>query len=424
MGFMKNAILIIAILFTIHLNAQIIAPSAEEVVFGYETSFVTKDVTSGPVELAQWHASHMFGIFHSPELVYSFGIQPRYLEGIGVPRSDSQIQIVSRSKVQGGKIQIQYRNKGRILLQKDIAVKILQKGSLNLPLPYEIDSIYNVRCTDPHYTTLGDFWYFYDPYRKGCEYLSQAPYASNTQVSIRPSPKRKMEISPRLDLLRGANANGNDFVVYVIHGFEESAIKKTDEGRTNFKEFEVYMQSKGFARQILQKDQRRPLALHTKQIVLKNGYTMNVKVFHLLVETSIDSKTVTFAKYFKQAVSEADIIVYGGHSGLGANLDIPSLEQKAGAFEFNPKKRQIFFFDSCASYSYYLHSFAAEKTRTRIDIISYGLSSLFQTSQPVLGAFMDILLDPNIEDARWVDILQTMEKPLRGSTYLLNVGGV
>ena len=33
----------------------------------------------------------------------------------------------------------------------------------------------------------------------------------------------------------------------------------------------------------------------------------------------------------------SDVIIYSGHSGLGGNLDIPSLEEKAGA----PRKTSI-----------------------------------------------------------------------------------
>lgn len=420
---MKNFIFILVLL-ALKLNAQVIAPSAEEVIFQYQAEFVTTDLQTDVKELAQFHSSHMFGIFHSPELVTKFAINPNYLEGLGVPRSDAQVQVLAHKKITKDQKLIQYVYKGRVLLHKKVSAALLAKGEFVIPFPYQVDQIYNEKCTDSHYTTLGDYWYFYDPFRKGCEYLSKEPYAKLTSVKVKPSPIRKLEQSPRLDLLRGNNANGDDFLVYVIHGFEDSATSKRDEGRKNFQEFEAYMQQRGFERKILSQSQRNPQALHTKQIQLKSGAIMNVKVYHLLVETSIDSRSAVFAKFFKQAVAVADVIVYGGHSGLGANLDIPSLEEKAGAFEFNPKKRQIFFFDSCASYSYYLQSFAAEKTRAKIDIISYGLSSIFQTSQPVLGTLMDILFNPNINDATWADILNAMEKPLKGSTYLLNVGGV
>jgi len=309
-------------------------------------------------------------------------------------------------------------------LHRQVAVQLLKSGHFEIPLPADLTTIYNIKCTDPYYPSEGDYWYFYDPFRKGCEYLSQAPFANVVSLKIAPATKRKMDQTPRLDLLRGSNGNGDDFIVYVIHGFAESTTSPRDDGRVNFRQFEAYMGQRGFEREILRKDPRRPLSLHTKTVALATGGLMNIKVYHLLVETSIDSRTVTFAKFFKQAVAEADVIVYGGHSGLGGNLDIPSLEAKAGAFTFNPNKRQIFFFDACASYAYYLNSFAAEKTRARIDVVSYGLSSYFETGQVILGRFLDIIFDPKIVDAKWMDILQHMERPLRGTTYLLNVGGV
>jgi hypothetical protein len=80
----------------------------------------------------------------------------------------------------------------------------------------------------------------------------------------------------RLDLLRGPNGNGDTFRIDVVHGFESS-------------------QTRSF-----------------------------------LVETEITARAKSFAVSFKEAVENADVIFYAGHSGLGGNLDIPSLEEKAG----------------------------------------------------------------------------------------------
>lgn len=133
---------------------------------------------------------------------------------------------------------------------------------------------------------------------------------------------------------------------------------------------------------------------------------------------------MTFAKFFKEAVENADVIIYGGHSGLGGNLDIPSLESKAGKFKFNSKKRQIFYFDSCASYAYYLTQFSGEKTKSKIDILTNGLSSYFETSQAVLEGLLENILSETKEDVSWMQIMKDMEKPLDGGSFLLNVGGV
>ena len=403
--------------------AQVLSPSGYEVAYVYQAEFVDLN-NDKPEALARHHGSHMFGIFHSPKLVAHYGLNPNRLEGIGAPRSDIEVRVLGTQKLNNGRILIRYAQRGKLLLQKNIAAMALKKGQFDLILPYDMTQIYNRKCTDTEWPGPEDYWYYYDPFRKGCEYLANPPYANPVTMKITPAVQRQLDPTPRLDLLRGANGNGDDFVIYEIEGFSDYAQYRRDLGRRNYKQFEEYLQKKGFDRQILRNDPVRPLALHTKSLQLANGRTINIKLYHLLVETSIEARTVTFAKFFKQAIAEADVIVYGGHSGLGDNLNIPALEEKAGRITFNPKKRQLFFFDACASYAYYLPTFSAEKTRARIDVVTYGLSSLYETGPAVLQVFMNVLFDPTIEDKPWMEILQEMERPLRGSTYLLNVGGI
>ena len=150
---------------------------------------------------------------------------------------------------------------------------------------------------------------------------------------------------------------------------------------------------------------------------------MQIEVKHQLADTELDIRGITFAKFFKEAVETADVVIYAGHSGLGSNLDIAALERKVGNFRFNPKKKQIFFFDACTSYAFHLSPFAAEKTRGKIDILTYALPSYFHTGQAVKEKFFEILFDPSIQDMTWLNIMKAMEEPLDGGTYLLNVGG-
>jgi hypothetical protein len=117
------------------------------------------------------------------------------------------------------------------------------------------------------------------------------------------------------------------------------------------------------------------------------------------------------------------VIIYEGHSGLGGNLNIPELEEKAGKFQF-PKKKQIFYFDSCSSYSYYLDHFNAYKTKTNIDVVTNGLSSYFHTSPLVLKEFLNYLIGSDNRNFQWMTILKKMESVLDQETYLVNVGGL
>jgi len=400
-------------------HAQVHAPSAKEATFSYEASFVLESPTYNPEDDAALHLSHLFGIFKSPEYVQSYGLDSDRVSGIGVPRIPAKIKVQSVEENEDGSVTVSYGASGILLLENRVAKKLLKNGNLTVPMPFEMAKIYNEKCTDHHYNTLGDYWYFYDIFRKGCEYLQKNPYSKKVKILIGDMKPAKLEPSPRLDLLRGDNDNGELFSIYVIHGFAESFKDPRDDGRKNFNDFNKSLRSWGFQGRygdrvsVVQKD--------VADADRKKKFTVEVR--HFLVESSITSKGESFAKFFKQAVEKADVLIYGGHSGLGGNLDIPSLEQKVGDFEFNPKKRQIFYFDSCSSYSYYLEPFRSKKRKSKIDVITNGLESYFHLSGSVLDNLITLLIDPS-NNPSWAEVLESMEAPLEGGSYLLNVGGV
>ncbi|MEQ1723158.1 MAG: hypothetical protein ABL930_08265 [Pseudobdellovibrio sp.] len=407
------------------LNAQVLGPSVTEVKFSYTATFQAPEDNDlqDDEALANFHASHIFGIFTSPTIISKLVGVNAVTGGVGGPRTQMKIKILS-SDVADGLVTIKYSNSGKMVLNSKAAKKLIAKGTLNLPLPTNPYEIYDEKCTDEHYNSFGDFWYFYDPFRKGCEYLSKEPMATKVEIKITENEYKKLDLTPKLPQLRGDNANGNLFSIYIISGYYEDGSDKEDPGFENFNEIRDTFSDMGFKVKSKGIKTTKPLNIYTKSIELDNGKVIDVEVKHLLIDTGIETKSKVFAKFFKEAVEQGDLIVYGGHSGLGANLDIPSLEEKAGAFKFDPKKKQVFFFDSCSSYSYYLEHFAVEKTKSKIDIITNGLSSYFHTSGGVLFALMDRMLSEKSEDVLWIDILNDMENTLDGDTYLLNVGGI
>jgi hypothetical protein len=405
-------------------KAQVIGPSVQELKYSYTAEFsIPADAAEQTDEdRANFHASHLFGIFQSPSLVKKYGV-PSNIYGIGAPRSQMKIKILS-SEVDGKNIHIRYRNTGKMLFHKVAAAALLAEGQMTLPLPNNPYEIYDKKCTDPHYNTFGDYWYFYDIYRKGCTYLGKAPYATDVTITLQPTDYGKMQTTVQLPQLRGDNGNGKLFSIYVIHGFEADAKDKEDSGRINFNELNDYLVAHGWDENRSKSNGTSALYIYTKTIKLENGKELEVEIRHQLIETTITARSTVFAKFFQEAVENADVIVYGGHSGLGANLDIPSLEAKAGEFHFNPNKKQLFFFDSCSSYSYYLEHFAVEKTKAKIDVITNGLSSFFNVSNAILTTLIEHLTTEKVEDQPWNDVLQDMESSMGGGSFLLNVGGI
>ena len=80
-----------------------------------------------------------------------------------------------------------------MILHKKVADRLLKTGYLDLPLPANPYEIYDPACTDEHYSEFSDFWYFYDPFRQGCEYLSAPPKAVIVRITITATENKKME---------------------------------------------------------------------------------------------------------------------------------------------------------------------------------------------------------------------------------------
>lgn len=414
--------------FALSLSAQILSPNGTEVDFNYE-AFVEVPLDDSFIDsesAAQFQAQHLFGIFTSPTVVRSMGINPDHIHGLGGPKTQSEILILSEELFESNNqrmIRIMYKNSGQMLLHNHAAKKVLAQGFLNVPLPTNPFNIYRSNCTDPYYDSFSDYWYFYDPFRKGCKRLSQTPLAQNIIIEVKKSKMRDIQRSAELPLLRGDNGNGDLFSIYLIHGFSSNKTDKDDDGRLNYQIAHEYLLEKGFNVERLKVNTPYPLNLYKKTVILSSGETIRIEIKSLLVETSIESTSKVFADFFKQAVASADVIIYEGHSGLGGNLNISELERKAGKFTF-PNKKQIFYFDSCSSYSYYLDHFNAYKTKTNIDVITNGLSSYFHTSPKVLKQFLNYLIGTDNRNFQWMTILKKMESVLGKESYLVNVGGL
>lgn len=418
--------ILFASLLTLNAGAQVYSPQAQESNFKINAYFYSQEERDEDVwiEEADAQLAHTFALFQTPEMIKSYGLDANLVLGIGAIQIPTTYQILSSEEMDDGTVRVEYQATGKILLHNKVMKDLEKGGELKVPLPVRLDDFYLSKCTDPHYDTIGDFWYFYNPFKVGCSSLRKLPLADNFTIEVGSSTKRKLDLDMRLDLLRGDNDNGKVFRIDVIHGFDESSTSRNDDGRVHFKQFAEYLLEQGYQKTSVQRHKNRPLDRFTKTLKLKNGRTIEVEINSLLVDTEIESRTTTFAKFFQSAVNEADVIFYTGHSGLGGHLDVNSLEAKVGKYKFNPKKRQIFMFDSCSSYSYYLAPFRDEKSRAKIDVVTMGLASLFETSLVTLTTFVEELTDTKVEDKAWPQVLKKIESRMDGYTYLINVGGI
>jgi hypothetical protein len=255
----------------------VFGPSAKEVRFNYTAEFTTKDADKDPIDLAYAHSIHLYGILSTPEMTKKYGVNPKRVGGMGVPRSDIDLTIRKVETNSDGSIRIRYSASGKMLLHLAAVEKVLKDGSITVPMPDDLEAIYDEKCTDEHYNSLGDYWYFWNPFRKGCKYLSDEPYTTPVEIKFNPATEPNLDVMARLDLLRGDNRNGREFLIYTFHGFGDSP-SKNDDGRLNYESFHEFLRSEGFEERIESKSFTRPRHEFTKTLTLADGTEIDVRI--------------------------------------------------------------------------------------------------------------------------------------------------
>lgn len=417
----KLALVVFLMSLTIQLFAKVLSPTATELNVKFTAEFITQSQDMAE-SLIQSHYQHVFGYFHSKSILREFQINAKKNEGIGAPAIALNLLKVQdrQSKDYSGYRHIKYTAQGEFLFLNSVAEQLQAQKKWNITLPFDLDAFYKESCTDSYYSSFGDFWYYYDPFRRGCDFLRESPMAETVELQFASSQSVSRGAMIDLPKLWGDNGNGELFEIVTINGFATEYKDQNDDGRWAFEEMNQHFRDLGFSEKQVARYENRPVVQFDKIYLNHENQTVHVRVTRLLAETSISKKNVTFAKFFKKAVEKADVLIYAGHSGLGGNLNPAELEKKSGPLVFNKNKKQIFFFDGCATYSYYLKSFA-NKT-SGLSILTNGLSSLFETEAFVHQQFLNFVLDFK-QDYSWMQLMESMDAVLNGSTYMLNVGG-
>ena len=261
-------------------------------------------------------------------------------------------------------------------------------------------------CTDPDYQTEGDFWYFWSPYRKGCKKLIkegqdyqviQADLARIPNVrNSRPEYERLADDNGeiRVSLLMGMNdpSSAPDPVASEIDK------KHDDLNAANYRAIRKRLLDLGFEdrvwthadiREIVLED-TRPLP-HVDDLTMtydSGGRARRLVVTMFFGKTQIDEASKAFHWFLRDGLRNSSVVIYDGHSGLGSNLDLPSLEQ-ATHKKFTPNKNryQIFYFNSCSSFAYYNSMFfnrkksdSDPKGTKNLDIVTTGSEAPFDAS--------------------------------------------
>lgn len=278
-------------------------------------------------------------------------------------------------------------------------------NTLEVLLPYNPSTIYRASrgangrypCTDPHYQSEGDFWYFWNPENRNCP-LREGTHYAKVEGQITPIANTELTYPEYGRLVR--ESNGVQTIRFdMLYGMDD--VSKGKDPRTSadlsadsYRSLTSLLEDKGFQagerwrRAELDavivdpnEDYGDPFVIeYTKQV---RGIRFVVRIFFGASGAAEDS--LPFHYFLKDAIENASVLIYSGHSGLGASLDLDWIESTRGfTIDFDKRNYQIFFMNGCSTYTYYNRMFFDRKKSSRdsqgtknLDVLTNGLATYF-----------------------------------------------
>ncbi len=363
-------------------------------------------------ELLALQLQHMYG---------AFTMHPGFTENPGIPSGDYKVRLRGAEKVPNlpyARIDYSYEDTAVF------ASSLFRGGTvrINFVLPRDPAAIYskgfpspNSRknlCTDDHYNSEGDFWYFWNPYRDGCPIDGGDLVGIETDLTPLPVTRGTY---PDYSRLYGENGGGDTLSVTYLVGVDES-FQNGDLGRRTFNEAFAGLKAAGF--RVTADEPRR------KRLSYRFGSKRTSIEMRLM-----DPDSAEFAAEAVRGMKTSDIFLYDGHSGLGGYLDPERLVADSGESLSLPKdKYQIFVFQGCSTYAYYNSAFfrlkagrGDPKGTKNLDIMTTGIGAAFEVGAAVDTAFLKSVTMG--ERPSWQTIMDRVRRAEGDNSALSHING-
>jgi hypothetical protein len=272
------------------------------------------------------------------------------LNGVGgVPRLDkASLTHVTVTSIGGGLADVHYH----VSIPVAYGDKANPPSTFALTLPRHIESSgesaflakYATTCDDGETTPdAANFWYHFRPNAAGCSFAPDDVITPRATVGV--SPQNTSGKYPELHKVwedRSFN------VVAVFAKYAVGATTEDDAGIAAYDQFIAGLQ------QTFPDAMTTPAALPAGPGVAAPDVTFstllddgrNVTVTALLVD-SVPSAGAKFVARYGELTPGADLVVYAGHAGLGANVRALAAEG-----HWFPGKYQVVFLDGCDTFAY------------------------------------------------------------------------
>lgn len=330
-----------------------------------------------------------------------------------VPKGDQVISGIKLVSSEGNVHTVTYDYTGTIVVQNgprtnyDLVMPInpatiYQAGMIERKNPETAELEEYNPCTDDHYQSEGDFWYFWNPEQEGCLLKKGKDYQVVT-AKIERFKNTKISYPEYKNL---ADANGVTSV-HVLFGLDDAEsdrnpLTSKDVNAENYRDFRDYLIKNNYVSKKWSKQEISAIAGSTNGALPYIETLTKGKISYRFFfgATGIDEDSLAFHWFYKDAIENASVMIYGGHSGLGGHLDLATIEENLGTpINFNHDRYQIFFFDSCTSYKYYNQNYFERKVSKndptgskKLDIFTNGLATYFST-MPDSNRTISVALD-------------------------------
>ena len=317
-------------------------------------------------------------------------------------KENHRIEIESIDTEERGRHVISYAYAGTIVLEQRMGPTEGDRGKFDALLPVDPDRIYEAGmvgdhnpCTDPHYQAEGDFWYFWNPMKYGCRLKEGTDYLRVAGDFVR--FKNTTETYPEYHRL--VDPETGKLEISVLFGMDDPEAHDTnanmsrDVNAPNYRAIRSELVQMGFTatrlggveKYQLIRDKKALSESFTLERLTKSTPKGTIEILMYFGASGIDEKSRAFHFLYKRALEKSAVMLYNGHSGLGGHLDIRNIEELQGIDISLPRNRyQIYYFNSCSSYSYYnLEYFKRKRTKLdragskNLDIFANGLSTYF-----------------------------------------------
>ncbi len=225
--------------------------------------------------------------------------------------------------------------------------------SYELNLPRRVDSSgqttfmnrYKATCNDgePEDVDLGNYWYHYRPFVDGCS-LAAADILDTT-ASVVVDPGNSVSKYPEYQKIW---EDGAFNVVAIFAKYDVGATTADDAGIDAYNKFvaAVAAELPGAVPVPATVSDTPGVAQPDVTFRLTQSDGTQITVTAILID-GVTAVGASFTKRFNELTPGADMILYNGHAGLGANVAALSKEGK-----WFPGKYQIFFMNGCDTFAY------------------------------------------------------------------------